>query len=508
MIARKIVFTYFGQLLISGVGFIALIFIGHFMGPTPLGIVAYGMAFIGMFRFIPDLGFNAAHVKRLSEGKDPARCNGTFLTTKAILTVVMVLAVLIVIATTNMQGPWVENPEQLTVVYILLVFFVLQSLGEGAQYTFQAGRESVKEQLPQMLRAAVRLAAVIVVALAGMGVIALASSYVLGGLALVLASLLLIRSYPLAKPSWEYFKSYFSFALPVAFYSVIVFLNISIDKLMIGNFYGVNEVAFYFSGEQFIMVIVTLSASAGILLFPTISVLHARNDMAGIRQVTNLSERYLSIIITPLVVLCAVFAAPLISIALGDEFLPAAPIFRLLLIVTYLSSINISYSRQMEGTNRPGLGVKVASVNIILNIILNLIFIPDQLFGIRLLGLGAMGAAMATAISFFPAFLLMRFYAYKITGTRSNWRILLHLFAAGVAGVGAYFASLNIAVIQWYHLIGFGIAFMAVYFGILYLVREFTGSDFRYLLDLLNPRKMKDYAKSELKKPKDGGNDV
>ncbi len=499
MLARKIALTYFGQLLISGIGFIALIFISHFMGPTPLGIVAYSMSFIGMFHFITDLGFNSAHVKRLSEGKNPALCNGTFLTTKISLTLVMVAAVLIAITVTGNQGPLLEHPEQLTVVYILLAFFVLQSFGESAQYTFQAGMESAKEQLPQVSRAVVRLVAVIVIALAGLGVIALATSYVLGGLALVFSSLILIRRYPLARPSWQYFKSYLSFALPVAFYSVIVSINLNIDKLMIGSFYSVDEVAFYFSGEQLVLVMVALSASVGILLFPTISAMHARSDMAGIRLITNISERYLSIIITPLIVLCAIFAEPLIAIFFGNEFLPAVPIFRLLLIVTYLSSINIAYARQMEGTNRPGLGVRIASINIILNIVLNLIFIPDQLFGIRLLGLGAIGAAIATAISFVPAFILMRYYAYRITGTRSNWRILLHLFTAGVTGCAAYFTSLAIASIQWYHLIGFGITFLIIYFGILYLMREFTKEDLRYLLDLLNPRKMGDYAKSELK---------
>lgn len=499
MLARKIALTYFSQLLISGLGFIALIFISRFMGPTPLGIVAFGMSFIGMFHFLPDLGFNAAHVKRLSEGKDPACCNGTFLATKAALTVVMVLVVLGVIATSNGQGEMLGNPEQLTVVYILLVFFVLQVLSESAQYTFQAGRESAKAQLPQLIRAAVRLSAVIVIALVGLGVIALAASYVLGGMALILSSLILIRSYPLAKPSWEYFKSYFSFALPIAFYSAIVYINLNIDKVMIGHFYNVNDVAFYYSGQQIIGLVIALSAAVGVLLLPTISSLHTRNDLAGIKKLTHQAERYISMLITPLVALCLVFAQPIITILLGNEFLPAVPIFSLLLFIAYFSGINNPYEQQLPGTDRPGLSVRIASTSVIMNIVLNLIFIPEKLFGIKLLGLGAIGAAIATLLSFLPRFALTRYYTHRLTNTGSNWRILLHLLAAGMTGGIAYFASLAIISIQWYHLIGFGIAFVVIYLGILYLIKEFTKKDFKFLLDLLSPGKMKDYAKSEIK---------
>jgi len=47
-----------------------------------------------MFNVIADLGFSAAHVKRISEGKDLGECIGTYATIKILLTVVMVALVI------------------------------------------------------------------------------------------------------------------------------------------------------------------------------------------------------------------------------------------------------------------------------------------------------------------------------------------------------------------------------------------------------------------------------
>jgi len=73
----------------SILGYIALFFILKYMSEGDYGLIGFGMAYVGLFAFISDFGFNAAHVKRVSEGEDLEKCVGTFFVIKLVITGIM-----------------------------------------------------------------------------------------------------------------------------------------------------------------------------------------------------------------------------------------------------------------------------------------------------------------------------------------------------------------------------------------------------------------------------------
>ena len=68
---------------------------------------------------------------------------------------------------------------------------------------------------------------------------------------------------------------------------------------------------------------------------------------------------------------------------------------------------------------------------VIINIILNIILIPKdiQSLNLELAGLGGIGAAIATVISFAIGLIYTRFMIYKYTKIKGNIRILIHIFS-------------------------------------------------------------------------------
>ena len=70
------------NLLDGLLAYIALYFISRDMGPEAYGIIGFAMGFVGLFTILTDLGFNSAHIKRVSEGKDMGTCIGTYLVSK------------------------------------------------------------------------------------------------------------------------------------------------------------------------------------------------------------------------------------------------------------------------------------------------------------------------------------------------------------------------------------------------------------------------------------------
>ena len=502
MISRKILVTYLTSLTIAGLNGLSFILVARFMGPTPMGIVVYGLSFVMLFNFLPDLGFNVAHVKRISEGKDLARCNGLFVFTKLCLLAIMIITVIIVIFWYKSRNPFFEDPENVRVLFILLAYLVFQNLASIALFTFEGKTESSKRQLPFLLSAVISAAIVTYASLSGLGATALALSYSSGALILVISSFVLFRRYPVGRPSVEYFKSYFSFALPISAYSIVAYLGQYLDKFLIGTFYSVDDVAFFYGGQQVFLVIISLSTAAGILLMPTFSLLHSRNDIAGIRRLTRESERYLSMIFAPIVMFCFVFAKTIVGVFLGASFLLMVPIFQIQLAATFLAAINVPHEKQIPGIDRPGITVKASIAIVVIASILHIIFIPQQLWGIPLLGMGAIGASLVTLIASLMRLVIWRYLCYRLTRTEVQKKILVHLIIAGVMGWALYYLQILLPISNWYILIPFGIIFLAGYIGALFLLGQLKRDDALYLRNLLSPSGMRAYITSELGKKK------
>ena len=85
MIARKSVFIIGLHLLSGALGYVGLKFIALYMTPYEYGIIGFAYGLVALFSFVGNLGFNQAHIKRVSEGKNLATCIATFSTIKIVL---------------------------------------------------------------------------------------------------------------------------------------------------------------------------------------------------------------------------------------------------------------------------------------------------------------------------------------------------------------------------------------------------------------------------------------
>ena len=95
MIARKSALIILIQLLNGLIGFVGLKFIALYMQPWEYGVVGFAYGFVALFSIFGDLGFGAAHVKRISEGKDEGTCTATFAGIKLILTGILASAAIL-----------------------------------------------------------------------------------------------------------------------------------------------------------------------------------------------------------------------------------------------------------------------------------------------------------------------------------------------------------------------------------------------------------------------------
>ncbi|UCE39435.1 MAG: flippase [Thermoplasmata archaeon] len=517
MIARKSFLVFLNMMAGSVLGYVALFFILRYMGPEEYGIIGFGMAFVGLFAFIADLGFNHAHIKRVSEGRDLGSCIGTFFVVKVVLTAVMIGCVLFSIFFWKVViGRGFETPEHEPVIYLFILFYVITSLSSIPLTTFAARRETAKQQLPGLIEPMTRAPLIIIIALGTFGVFALAGAYVAGVIAILITAIILFRGYPIGKFDPKLFKHYFRFAIPIVVAASIAMISVNIDKVMLQLFWGSRFVGYYFGAQRLTAFLVMISTAVTLLLFPTLSEHHGKGEEKEIRRLTIVAERYVSLIIMPATILFIVFAKPILFLFNAEIAENATTTLQIMSIYSLVFSFDLLFFNQIMAVDRPGLSTKIAVVMAVTNIVLNAFFIPKDIrfLGINLLGMGAEGAALATAISAIVGLILLKIVTRRLTGTKWNPKILMHLVAALVMGIVLFFISDTFNIWDLFDpfwagiidlllymgvLLCMGLLGIGIYLGILIIFKEFKKADLKLFLNILDPRGIKDYVIVELK---------
>ena len=502
MIARKSALIIFTQLLNGLLGYIALKYIALYMQPWEYGVIGFAYGFVALFSVFGKLGFNAAHVKRVSEGKDLGKCVGTFAVIKTFLAGLMAgIVFLSIMVWKYIIGRGFESTTHEQAVYVMLAYFVLLTLSQVFISTFNARKETAKAQLPVFVYTLIRASATVFVASYGFGVLALAYTYMLGEIFHFTLAVFFFKGYPVAKPSMEYLKSYVKFAVPMSVAAASAIIMTNIDKVFIQLFWSATQVGEYFATFNLSRFIILFSGAVSALLFPTISSYHSNNNFREIRSLTLKAERYLSMITFPIVVILITLSYPVIHILLSDKYLPAIHVLQILPLFVLLEVLSSPYTQQLSGMNLPRFTRNRILIMMVVNVFLNLILIPQDIksLGLRLAGLGAEGAAIATVVSYMVGLLYIRIVAWRVANTGVNWRILIHALSASLSGLAIYWISQHFFIARWFHLLGISLLGLAIYVSILYILREFKKEDMDLFLDTLNIKKMLRYIKEELK---------
>jgi O-antigen/teichoic acid export membrane protein len=546
MIGRKsllIVITHYIADVLGLVGFMVFAKLTGDYSRDAIGVVSFAMSFISLFGIITDLGFSTAHIKRVSEGKDLGSCIGTFATVKIVLTSLMVVFVLvgIFIWKTILNGGFTDATTE-SAIYIIILYTVLNNFTSIALHTFTGKGEIAKLQITKLFENIVKTPLLILVAIAGVsGVIvsgnfhsvapviewpefllpfqrliadhsigAFAMTYVFGILAVFLVGIWLMRKDPIKKPSLPLAKNYLSFALPIAISSVISLVATNIDKVMLGYYWASANVGDYYMVQRIMGFVTVLYLSVGTILFPTISKKHAEKDMEGVKKTVHLAERYITMIYIPPLIIILLFASPIINVLLHEAWQPAVPVLITMVFFGLVRGMTAPYSTFLNGMGRPDITAKFGVTVCLSNIVLNYLIIPEngilsklQIGSYIITINGSTGAAFATVLSFMITFIGFRLVAKRLTGIKIlQTHTPRHIIAGLIMGLVLYYIAYETPFfpkIHWYTIFFFALLGLGIYLLVLYLLREFKKEDMKFFLDIIHPKKMFGYVKSELK---------
>jgi len=270
-------------------------------------------------------------------------------------------------------------------------------------------------------------------------------------------------------------RSMLSYGGSVTLTNVIVYLAYNADKVLLGRFFGAEQLGVYGRAYQLITIPSdNLSQAMGAVAFPAMSRVH--NEPERLRRYFISGYKLLLSLAVPTTASCALFAHDIIRIFLGPDWREAADIFRLLApTVLALALINpFGWLTLANGRPRLNLGISL--------IIAPVVFIA-YLLGLRH---GLTGVALAYSVAMFvlvaPVIVLSR-HGTLITG-RDVVRVIAPLLgataiAATIVILGG--SSLSRVTVPLLRLV----VECALFFGVYILVLLFVLGDRSEYLDVL-----------------------
>jgi len=540
--ARKSTLLIVTEVFAGIAGYISFFLIARLWGgfaPTAIGIVEFGLAFVGMFSFAYDWGFREAHIKRVSEGKNLGKCIGTFLAVKIVFGITAIgLVLLSLFIWQNVLNKGFYDATKEVVIILFLFYYLILNIAHVPLATFEAQKKIAKRQISKSMELVVRLPLIALVVFAGVtgvkklypestrdvipplfnwpgalsnlqrflaahAIGALAVAYLVGIFVVLLISLYYFRNYPIARPDKKVLRNYTTFALPVTLTAVSHKLSSYLDKVMLGFFWSAHEVGLYTGAKKFTLLLLFAAQAVSMILLPTISGYHTKKKYDLISKIAHQSERFLSLMLFPVITFLVIFPEQTMRILVSGTFTASASSLVYLSIYALIWCIMVPWRYMLLGIDEPVKASQIRLIGFGIHILLNFLLIPSwsplASWGI----LGPTGAAVGSAISAAVMLVLYKLSLAEFTSNKiSHWHLVLHFLAAVLAG-GFFHVLVNVQGVlpmdRWFHLVGVSCGLAGVYVAILWLLKEFTDKDLYMIMDSLNPSKMMSYIKSEIK---------
>ena len=491
-------FSLIFKIINSLVGLISSIFVARYMGAEALGTLAACLAFVALFNVFGDFGFGIAHFKRVSEGCDLGKCIGLYAWVRLVLaamTAMITWAGYHIIY--YLTGEYPIDFNYYSFFLIILLSTTLWRFFSFIRMTFTARMEVIKESVVELTFRIVNVFFKTLVAITGIAVIYLAWANLAGTIIGILVAVFFFRNYPIKGFDKKLFKSYLSFAVPLTFVNIVTIVSLNIDKVFISYFVSLEEVGYYTVAQSLTQMIVF---SAGIiinLLIPTYTKLLAQGTQEDVNAFALKVEKYLALLVFPGVFFLFFNAHGIIHLIYGERFSAAVIIFQILSLHSLLFLLMQPYSTQLTAMERLKAIVCIGVTSQILNIVLNLLLIPDQIGAVQLFGLGATGSAISLLVSIFTSTLLYRVYLQMQTGFKMNHLIFAYLFIAiSSTVVPAYLVN----SLEFASVLKLVLAFVfsnLLYIGTLWIFRLINSNDILFYLGFIKISTNIRYLKSE-----------
>jgi O-antigen/teichoic acid export membrane protein len=495
MLKQKIILNFLTKFVLQFIQIVASIIVARIAGPTVLGTVAFGSAYVTTFFFISDLGLGGAHIKLISEGRDEGKCMATYTLLKTFTTIFFVIVVIVFFLSQKyLYNVSFDSKIHQYIIFIFLIATTIQSLIQIPIVTFAAKIEIAKHTIPNVASKLIYHILRIVVVLLGYKALTLAFSNLFSIIIIIPIVLFFSKELSFSSYDKELARQYLKIAFPLIISSITISFMAALDKVFLQFFTNSEHVGYYTAGYRFGSLLLIVVGSIGIF-FPIFSKAIMERNENYIRDIINKWERFVFIFVMPTVIFVCIYSDSIILFLLGEKYILSITVMPFVTLAMFIRVWTTPYGNVLTGG---GLFVLVAKLEVLILIVFIatlVLFIHPQILGFK--ATGAALSLMITNIFSGIVFIYLAKNKLNILKKVNNFKFILF----GVINFILFFFLYSYLTDYWG--IAFRIAFPVIYFTAtyycLFLMKWIKNDDLRRLISLIDVKTMKKYLNDELK---------
>lgn len=457
-------FISFSSITVKIIALFISVYLARYLGVEDFGKYNFIITYLMLFGFIATFGLDSVIIRDISKNPTEAtRIMSNALTIRILTSVIAIFFAIVVIRT-------LKYPAD-TIFFIHLISSVLlfQGLGYLFESFFQAKMKMEYAALSIIASKLIFAISVYYIIINNFGLTEILMAYLLSELTRAIISFICSQKILKYRLQLEIitFKNLIQKSLPFVLGYGLFMLYHRFDILMLSMMKGDAAVGLYSAAYKLTESLLFIPGALAATLMPVMAKQFDR-DKDKLNYTYKLGIRYILMMILPITIGGVILGDRIISTVYGEEFLNSIVVFKVLTFTIIFNSLTSIQTAVLVAANKQQLNNISVSACAVLNIILNLLLIPQYSYA---------GAAVATLIS------VVFLYLFGFYFVHHNFRIQpldMESFKYVLASI-----AMGIVVLQLEtNLVTQIIAGAIIYVFFVLLLKGFTRSDLAVIRNL------------------------
>ena len=317
---------------VQGLTLVIGVLLARLLSPEEFGLLSMVVVFTGVLQLFKDFGFGAALIQK--KEVDQVDLDTAFWTNLAL----GIILGLIVLAIAPLVTNFYDEPQLYAVVQLMSINFFVFGFTYVQEAILRKALDFRKLFFTKLVGISASGVLALVMAFMGYGIWSLVWRSIALNV-LITGSLWVASDYrPKFNFSKSIFKEFMAFGLPLMGTTLMSYGMRNADNLLIGKFLGKSPLGVYSRAYQLMLLPVKqISATISKVLFPSFSVI--QDDKKRVGEIFIKVSFTIGSITVPLMIAFHLGAYPIISILLGEAWLEAVPVVKVLSLAGILQSL-------------------------------------------------------------------------------------------------------------------------------------------------------------------------
>ena len=448
-----------GQIITAILAILTLKIIANSLGLRSYGIYATALAFVSTFSLITDLGINAIAGREIA--KNPEKADEIIGYNMGLRLCLSLIGIPVIIGIGFIF--YHTHTLRLSII-ILSTYLLFDAIRSVLMAYFTAKVRNDLAAFIGVIQQALMLCLSILSSLFLHSVYGFLFAFVISNGLSAMATVLISSNKVSVMPriNIRYWRKSIRLSLSLGIILIINLLYLKIDSILLSIFKGSTDVGVYNIAYSLVLTFLTLPGFIMTALIPSLATTKQKEDF---NSLVEKAYAYMIIFACLLVVGGYIVRTDIVQVVSNSNFTTASTPFAILCLASGFSYLNNVFGFASVAINKHQRLVFVSLGTLILNVLLNLIFIPH--FSVD-------GAAWATVVSEFLAFIFVYVIFSKKTNTRIN--LVRHTYKPLLAAALTLVSTTKLAFIwktssSLLNTLVSSLIFISIYFVVLYTLK-------------------------------------